>query len=169
MSAGDSPEESGFLEATPGGNDAFFVTVSHLVPSDTDTALDVYDARVCTSESPCLTPTPPPPPGCTGADACRPAGPPSEPPGAPPGSAGFTGPGSPLPSANLPSQGKLGEKTVKPAPKPLTRAQKLAKAIKACHKLKKKSKRHACEAQARRKYGAKGSKANHHPARKEHR
>jgi hypothetical protein len=42
--------------------------------------------------------------------------------------------------------------TVTP-PKPLTRAQKLAKALKACKKDKSKSKRTACEKQARKKYG----------------
>ncbi len=39
--------------------------------------------------------------------------------------------------------------------KKLTRKQKLAKALKACHKLKKKSKRVACEKAARKKYGVK--------------
>ncbi len=40
----------------------------------------------------------------------------------------------------------------------LTRAQKLAKALKACKKDKKKSKRQACERAARKKYGAKSKK-----------
>ncbi len=44
---------------------------------------------------------------------------------------------------------------VKPNSKPLTRAQKLAKALKACKKDKKKSKRQACERAARKKYGPK--------------
>jgi hypothetical protein len=38
-------------------------------------------------------------------------------------------------------------------PKSLTRAQKLAKALKACHKMKSKSKRAACVKQARKRYG----------------
>ncbi len=38
-------------------------------------------------------------------------------------------------------------------PKPLTQAQKLAKALKACRKDRKKGKRVACEKQAHRKYG----------------
>jgi uncharacterized repeat protein (TIGR01451 family) len=49
-----------------------------------------------------------------------------------------------------------------------TRAQLLAKALKACRKLKKKSKRVACEKQARKRYGlvSKGHKASHrHPAK----
>ena len=41
------------------------------------------------------------------------------------------------------------------ASKPLTRAQKLAEALKACKKDKKKSKRLACEKRARKKYGPK--------------
>ena len=56
---------------------------------------------------------------------------------------------------------------VKPSAKPslsrvLTRAQKLARALKACHRDHVKGKRVACEKQARRKYGAKrkaGSRA----------
>ncbi len=38
-------------------------------------------------------------------------------------------------------------------PKPLTRAQKLSKALKACRKDRKKSKRRMCERRARKKYG----------------
>lgn len=44
-------------------------------------------------------------------------------------------------------------------PRPLTRAQKLAKALKTCRKAKKKSKRVSCEKLARKKYGPKGKKA----------
>lgn len=45
-----------------------------------------------------------------------------------------------------------------PKSKALTRKQKLAKALKACHKKRNKSKRQACERQARKKFGAKRSK-----------
>jgi hypothetical protein len=48
---------------------------------------------------------------------------------------------------------KVPVEPVPPKIKPLTNAQKLKKALKACHKLKKKSKRAKCERQARRKYG----------------
>ncbi|HEV7162325.1 MAG TPA: fibronectin type III domain-containing protein [Solirubrobacteraceae bacterium] len=48
-------------------------------------------------------------------------------------------------------------KTTVPAPTPLTRAQKLAKALKECKK-KPKHKRASCESQARKKYGAKKKK-----------
>jgi hypothetical protein len=50
-------------------------------------------------------------------------------------------------------------------PKPLTRAQKLAKALKACKKDKSKSKRTKCEKEARKKYGTK-SKAKKSPSKK---
>jgi hypothetical protein len=52
--------------------------------------------------------------------------------------------------------------------KPLTRAQKLKKALKACKKIKKKHKRLACEHTARKKYGpvkGKGAKATRKVAR----
>jgi PKD domain len=42
-----------------------------------------------------------------------------------------------------------------PAPKPLTNAQKLARAVKACKRIKAKKKRVSCEALARRRYGPK--------------
>jgi hypothetical protein len=54
------------------------------------------------------------------------------------------------PVSKIGCSGVLGKKVKK-----LTRAQKLAKALKACHKLKKKSKRQACEKAARKKYGPK--------------
>ena len=50
-------------------------------------------------------------------------------------------------------QGVKASKAVK-----LSQAQKLAKALKACKKDKQKSKRLACEKQARKKYGAKPAK-----------
>jgi hypothetical protein len=58
----------------------------------------------------------------------------------------------------------LGEKqSVKPRPKPLTRAQKLAKALKLCKRDKKRSKQLSCEKLAREKYAPpkknKGKKA----------
>ncbi len=54
-----------------------------------------------------------------------------------------------IPLLTIPPEAKEPSGTVTP---PLTRAQKLKKALKACHKLKK-SKRAKCERQARRKYG----------------
>ena len=54
ISSGTSGEESAFLDASESGNDVFFLTASRLVPQDLDSALDVYDAHVCSASSPCL-------------------------------------------------------------------------------------------------------------------
>jgi hypothetical protein len=148
MSSGSSGKESAFLEATPSGSDVFFLTAGQLLPQDSDTAFDVYDARVCTQASPCLTPPPPAPPGCSTANACRPAAPGLQAPIGPSGTATFSGAG------NIAQQPKQEVKGVKATSKPLTRAQKLAKALKACKKQKRK-KRTVCERKARKAYGAK--------------
>jgi len=148
VSSGSSPHESAFLDASESGNDVFFLTAAKLVAQDTDNSLDVYDARVCgTAQTlPCLPEKPPPPPPCTG-EGCRPPISPQQS-FQPPASSTFSEPGS---LAKL--QVSPSKTTAKP--KPLTRAQKLAKALKACRKLKHKHKRAACEAKARKTYRAK--------------
>jgi DNA-binding beta-propeller fold protein YncE len=153
ISSGKSERESAFLDATPSGSDVFFLTDAKLLPQDTDTSFDVYDARVCTAGSPCQSPPPPPPPPCVSTEECRSASPTQPSFEAPPSSV-FSGPGNSLHA--IESHGTLPNKTEKP----LTNAQKLAKALKACRKLPKKthaqrSKRAKCEAQAKKKYGAK--------------
>jgi hypothetical protein len=70
VSSGRAAGESGFLDASESGNDAFFLTGERLVPQDVDTALDVYDAHVCSAAAPCLSSLISPPP-CATADACR--------------------------------------------------------------------------------------------------
>jgi hypothetical protein len=45
ISSGQSETDSSFLDATPTGNDAFFITRSKLLPTDRNTQLDLYDAR----------------------------------------------------------------------------------------------------------------------------
>jgi hypothetical protein len=129
-----------FFDASETGDDVFFLTSDRLVPLDTDTGLDVYDARVGGGF-----PAEPlsGPPVCEG-DACQGA-PPAPPVFGTPGSATFEGPGNltPVPP-------------VKPKPV-LTRAQMLAKALKACHAKHNKRKRLACEKQAHKKYGRKSS------------
>ena len=79
ISGGSSPEESAFLEATASGNDVFFLTAAQLLPQDTDTAFDIYDARVCGGESPCLTPPPLRGKGARARAAATPPPPPSRP------------------------------------------------------------------------------------------
>lgn len=46
LSSGKSTSDSYFLDATPNGNDAFFVTREQLVGWDVDNGFDLYDARV---------------------------------------------------------------------------------------------------------------------------
>jgi hypothetical protein len=134
--------ESFFLDASPSGNDVFFATEDQLVPSDTDFHVDIYDARVDGGF-----PVSTEPPGCDNGDSCK--GPVSPQPGAfgTPASATFSGAG------NLPiSPPPVVKVAPKSAPKPLTRAEKLTKALKVCHSRRGK-KRTSCEKQARGKYG----------------
>jgi DNA-binding beta-propeller fold protein YncE len=146
--SGQSQKSGVFLIGTSAsGGDVFFTTADPLVPQDTDTQVDIYDARIGGGF-----PAPNLPPACQG-DACQ--APPSTPPlfGAP-SSASFSGAGN-LP----PSPPSL---VTKPKAKPLTRAQKLAKALKACRAKHNKHQRAVCEAQVRKKYGPmhKAKKAN---------
>ncbi len=150
LSSGSSPDESAFLEATPEGEDVFFLTAAQLLPQDTDTAFDIYDARVCTPGSPCLGPPPQSPSGCSEADACRPVSPPAQTPDEPSGSAGYTGPGN-----IIPPPPKHEAKATKTAVKALTRSQQLAKALAGCRRQHPNSKRRRknCEARAHKQYG----------------
>jgi DNA-binding beta-propeller fold protein YncE len=128
------------------GSNVFFSTADRLSRQDTDTQLDFYDARICTAGDPCIQPPPPTTPPCHD-DACH-GTPPATPSLLTPGSASFNGAGNVAPP---PPSSK----------KPLTKAQKLSKALKACRQFKKKSKRAACERVARRRYGpSKAKKAS---------
>jgi hypothetical protein len=144
ISSGESPDESAFLDATETGSEVFYMTSAKLLPQDTDTAYDVYDARECAASSPCLpAPTPVPPP-CDNEASCKPA--PTPQPGvfAPSGSATFSGTGNLV--APL-----LAIVAAAPS-KPLTKAQKLALALKACKKQRNRKQRAACEKHARKRY-----------------
>jgi hypothetical protein len=46
ISRGSQPGASEFVEATPDGSDVFFTTSQRLVSQDTDSATDLYDARI---------------------------------------------------------------------------------------------------------------------------
>ncbi len=164
LSSGTSGNESAFMEATPDGANVFFITASQLLPQDNDTAFDIYDARVCTQQSPCQTTPPPAQAPCGSEEACRPAPQPVQAPVAPGGSLTANGPGNLAPPPPPPpaKQGKQGSHTTKP----LTRAQKLAKALKLCHRQHTKKKRQACERHARKLYGARPAKKSSGAAKK---
>jgi hypothetical protein len=89
---------------------------------------------------------------CESLDGCKPPA---------PGVQSFATPASGSSGNGAPQGAVLPSTTSKPPPKPLTRAQKLAKALKACKKLKKKKKREACVKQAKKKYGAKKASKKH--------
>ncbi len=142
VSSGESGEESGFLDASENGNDVFFLTKSQLSKHDTDTSYDIYDARVGGVELPESKPV-----ECQG-DACQ--SPVTPPESLTPSSFTFSGPGNQL-TPPAPGSGNTGTKG---KPKAKTKQQKLAGALKTCHKTKGKARRKTCEQKARAKYGA---------------
>jgi hypothetical protein len=151
ISSGTSSQESAFLDASETGDDVFFLTAAALVPQDTDNAFDIYDARVCTEAAPCLSSPTSSSGECESSAACRPQAPSQPQASAPPASATFSGPGNGATTQVLSS--KTSSK-----PKPATRSEKLARALEACRKLEARHRRAACEAKARRQFGAKHAK-----------
>jgi hypothetical protein len=148
ISSGNSSAGSAFMEASESGGDVFFLTAARLLPEeDRDSALDVYDAHECTSASPCLS-QPVSSPPCDDEASCK-SSPTPQPSiyGVGP-SETFNGPGNLAPPP--------GAVVKKP---PLTRAQKLVKALKVCGKDRERAKRKRCERRARKRYGDKASKA----------
>jgi hypothetical protein len=143
VSSGTSSEEAAFLDASETGDDVFFLSAAQLSLADTDTALDIYDAHVCSLSPGCAPQALGAPPPCATSDSCRTA--PTPQPGifGAPASETFSGAGNPSTQA-----------PVKAKAKALTRAQKLKKALAACKK-KPKAKRAACRRAAQRRYGAK--------------
>jgi DNA-binding beta-propeller fold protein YncE len=150
ISKGTSREESGFLDASETGGDVFFTTTAKLSPQDTDSAYDVYDAHECTPGSPCIAPSTEPPPPCSGESSCKAASTPQPQIFGPPASATFSGPGNLIAELASPP----------PTPKPVTTAQKLAKALHACRAKYRHSKRRRsrCEREAHRRFRAAGAK-----------
>jgi hypothetical protein len=138
ISSGSGTADSNFVAASPSGSDVFFTTRSQLVGEDQDDLMDLYDARVGGG----FPPGPSSPP-CS-SEACR---------SSLPGPSVF----APLATLSLTGSGNLqappSPRVVKP--RSLTRAQKLARALKACAKQRPKRKRSVCEAHARRQYGTK--------------
>jgi hypothetical protein len=139
ITSGKSEEDAFFLESSANGDDVFFTTTEGLVAGDTDGEYDVYDARVdggFQSASEVV--------ACSG-ESCQ------EKTAAPifetPGSVTFSEASNPV-----------SHTVVKPKQKPLTRVQKLAKALKACHKVKSRRARVACEKKAHHAFGIAKSK-----------
>jgi hypothetical protein len=145
ISGGKSPQESVFYDASESGDDVFFSTQEKLSWSDVDEDSDVYDARAPHVPGEQVGfPEPEKPPACEG-DACQGTPPPLI--DQTPASLAFTGPGNLTPPPVTPAK-----------PKPLTRAQLLAKALKACHAKHNRRRRRACEKHAHARYPSNPSK-----------
>jgi hypothetical protein len=121
------------------GRDVFFRTADSLVPQDTDTQVDFYDARVDGGFSAPQGATP-----CEGETCQEPA---TTPPSlAAPGSTIITGTGNlAVPLVSTPTPAKKTPTQV--------RAEKLSKALKACHKIRSRASRATCEKKAKANYG----------------
>jgi hypothetical protein len=146
VSSGQAVGESAFLDASGNGSDVFFLTTAKLVSQDYDTALDVYDAHECTSQVPCFPAAVAVPPACGTGDACKAAPSPQPAIFGAAGSATFAGTGNV--SAAGPGSGVKA--------KSLTRAQKRARALRACHS-RKGRRRRVCERQAKARYAGRAS------------
>jgi DNA-binding beta-propeller fold protein YncE len=153
ISSGTGDSSSAFLDASESGADVFFLSAAQLVATDSDHAADVYDAHVCTPGSPCIVAKVPSSEECSSANNCRGSGASAPAPEQAPASSTFSGPGNIAESGVQGARDKAKVKT-----KPLTRAQKLARALKKCSKLKDRHKRTACQKQARKRFGAKAKK-----------
>ncbi len=138
LSSGTGTKGSFFEDASASGDDVFFTTAEPLVRRDIDTQPDLYDARVDGGFSEPEAAT-----GCT--SSCRLSAAEGGPPLGAAGSEALFGPGNLPPPTVKP--------TAKPQPKVLTRAQKLAKALKACKRDKHKKKRATCERFAHKRFG----------------
>jgi WD40-like Beta Propeller Repeat len=144
VSSGSSSEESVFLDASENGDDVFFLTSAELLPQDFDSSLDLYDAHVCSNSSPCLPAAPASPPPCSTGDSCKPA------PALQPTVFGVPS------SATFAGAGNVTAPTTRVVrPRSLSRAQELARALRACHRKRSKRKRAVCERLAHKRYAAK--------------
>jgi len=144
ISSGESPEESVFADASETGEDVFFLSSSRLSTADLDGSLSMWNAHVCSTASPCIPAPASSSPPCNTESSCKSSQSPQPQIYARGPSATFSGPANAAPQS---------------LPKGMTaaqvRAEKLARALKACHKDRKRKKRQACEKAARKAYGAK--------------
>jgi len=143
ISAGRGEYRSEFLGATPSGSDVFFGTNDSLAGQDTDGGQwDIYDARVDggfpASEAAS---------SCSSADTCK----------AIAGTPAFLGPATTL-STGQGNPAPPVSTLVKPKTAVQIRAEKLAKALKACRAKHNKRKRASCKSQARKQYGSSKAK-----------
>ncbi len=157
ISAGTSPNQSGFMDASASGDDVFFLTTSPLTPEDFDSAYDIYDAHVCSAAAPCVT-APVSPPPCSTEASCRPA-PTPEP-------AGFGAPASQTFSGVGNLAGSVASSTTTPKQRASTRSRSLARALRNCRRKRRAGRRKRCERTAKRKFAATQSRGVATPKRR---
>jgi hypothetical protein len=145
ISSGHDPSDSYFMAASPSGDDVFFITRERFVGWDRDGGYDLYDARTPHPDAGFAEP-PLAAVDCDGS-ACQGSltGPPSGP--------SF---GSSLLTTSTGNAVPVSKKTSKP----LSKAQKLRKALKACKSKHGKAKRKKCESAARKRFGKSGGSNN---------
>jgi hypothetical protein len=133
------------MDASMNGDDTFFITSSRLTSQDQDTAVDVYDAHVCSHSVPCVQSAVSPPP-CVSGDSCKAAPTPQPSIFGAPASATFLGAGN-----------QISQPAIKPKTKGggLSRAQKLRQALNGCARRYRndRNKRHVCVQRVRKRYG----------------
>jgi hypothetical protein len=117
VSSGTSSQGSWFLDASADGSNVFFTTGQQLVTADTDSAFDLYDARVEGGF-----PSPPKPPECLG-DGCLNV--PPSPIDATPASLTFSGAGNlpPAQAAKPAAKSRTPKKKSKPKKKRSSKAK----------------------------------------------
>ncbi|HTA14440.1 MAG TPA: hypothetical protein VK781_06235 [Solirubrobacteraceae bacterium] len=135
LPANQSVQPAKFVDASTSGDDVFLQSASKLLEQDKDNVEDLYDARVNGGN-----PAPAPFTACEG-EACQ---------GLAAGSPTF---GTPSSASFSAGEQPTGSKP-KVKPRSLTRAQKLARALKVCQSKKNKHRREACRRQAKKQYGA---------------
>jgi hypothetical protein len=123
------------------GGNVFIGTHARLSPLDTNSLGDIYDARVCEPESPCIKPPAAETKQCLGSECQTP---PPAPVDQTPSSQTFSGAGNLAPAPPPPPKRETAAQI---------RAKKLAAALKVCRKKRNRHNREVCERTARKKYG----------------
>jgi DNA-binding beta-propeller fold protein YncE len=137
LSGGTSTDASVFVDASVDGDDVFILSRAQLAPEDQNDNFNLFDAHAEGVQ-------PSTPAACSGT-GCQ-GVPPAPPIFATPSSVTFNGIGNfPPPPARKVVEGKS---------KRLTKAQKLAKALRACHTKRGGSQRRRCDARARARYAS---------------
>ena len=160
ISGGTGPEESAFVDASASGEDVFFITGDRLVSGDGDNTYDMYDAHACSEHVPCFPAGGVASPACDNEASCRAAPSPQPSIFGSPSSATFAGTGN--------VKGTVAVSHVTSG-KRVTRAQKLASALKACRRDRSARKRALCVRRAHRNYGsrpARKARVSGHTARR---